>query len=713
MPTSTLANVSRYRFEAAGLDENAFQVVRFSGREAISEPFYFELELVSTSPDIDFGAVVGRPAAFTLMREDEVGSEPLPIHGVVTDFQQSGRTADHVVYQAVLRPRLWRLGLTQQSRVFQEMTVEDIVREVLKGAGLGADDVRFTLQASYAPREYCVQYNETDLEFFSRLLEFEGIAYFFEQDGTRDRLVITDDRAAFGTVPGASTIVYREGAGFARNSEAIQALTLREKLVAGKTVLSDYNYRTPDVGLEVESAATDGGDDEALQYEYGEHYKDVDQGKRLARVRVEELAAQRQVLEGQSDSAALRAGHRFTLSGHYRTALNADYLLTEVRHEGSQAAALGIAGVVDTLDGMPVGGDGAPAGADAPVYSNHFKAIPARVPFRPARKTVVPTIPGLMTAKVETAGGPYAYIDDDGRYRAKMPFDRSGKGGGTASRPIRMAQPYSGPGYGMHFPNHAGTELVWACVDGNPDRPLALGTVPNPSQSSPAVAENRMQNVIRTFGGNELIFDDTDAETSVRLASSDQNALLLDDKEDRAQLTTTGQHLVRLDDANEKILVQSTSGHLVVLDDKNEKVTLQSQAGHFVTVDDAGQKITIADSSGDHSFTIDIGAAKLLIQTTGSIDMHAPDGVIDIKATELRVETSGDTSFKAANIKSEAGGDYTVQAVNVESSASMGQTVKGTQTTVEGAATTTVKGATTNVEGGAMTNVKGPIVNVG
>ncbi|MGH7456961.1 MAG: type VI secretion system tip protein TssI/VgrG, partial [bacterium] len=184
------SNQSRYFFETPALAHDALRVVDFAGQEFLSQLFRFDLNLVSQDPEINFAEVIQKPATLTMMRDDV----PVKIHGLIADFEQGDYTADWVAYRATLVPRMWLLSLNYRSRVFQNMTVEAIVTQVLKDAGFAADDCRFALSGAYKPREYCVQYRETDLSFISRLLEFEGIGFFFEHGDDRETMVITDDR---------------------------------------------------------------------------------------------------------------------------------------------------------------------------------------------------------------------------------------------------------------------------------------------------------------------------------------------------------------------------------------------------------------------------------------------------------------------------------------------------------------------------------------
>jgi type VI secretion system secreted protein VgrG len=491
--SSREAYKARYFFETSAFDADALQVVDFVGQDDISQIFRFDLNLVSKEADIDFTDVINKPATLTMMR----GEEPTKIHGLIADFQQGGRTADWVAYRATLVPRLWLLALNYQSRVFQNMTVEEIITQILKDAGFASDDFRFSLKASYKPREYCVQYRETDLNFISRLMEFEGMYFFFEHGDDRETMVIVDDRSENPMIDGESTISYSTGGGLVAENEqeTVPDFVCREKIVTGKVVLKDYNYRTPETALKSESQLN--GDMPGMYYEYGQHFKDSSEGDRLAKVRNEEIECTRRVMTGASNCVGLRSGFKFSLKDHYRSDLDGDYLLTHVNHFGSQGA------------GMGIGGES--------TYRNDFTCIPAEVQYREPRLTPEPRIPGIMTAKVETAGGDYAYIDEDGRYRVKMPFDLGDKSNGSASRAIRMAQPYSGSNYGIHFPNRANTEMVWACIDGNVDRPLGLSTVPNPSNKAPSVAGNKAQCVIRSAGQNELTLDDTIGSENIYL----------------------------------------------------------------------------------------------------------------------------------------------------------------------------------------------------
>jgi type VI secretion system secreted protein VgrG len=604
------ANVTLYAFESAQLASDTFQVLRFEGTEGISEPFKFKLQLLSEDPDIDFSKVVNETATFTMMR----GDEEVPINGIVTDFSLHGRTEDYVVYRATLRPRLHRLSLSYGSRIFQEKKVEDILRTVLKEAGFSPNDFRFALQASYTPREYCVQYEETDLSFISRLMEFEGMYYFFEHEGGQDTLVITDKKSEHEKIPAPASLRYHEGAGgmVGSDKETVRQLVCEEQMVTGKVQLRDYNYRGPKT-MTAESGTPSDGTGE--RYEYGDsHFRDTSRGNRLADVRKEEIEARKRVVTGESDSMGFRSGFLFTLEKHYRKSLNADYLITQIEHRGSQRAGLD----VDALQPQP---DGEPE----PEYRNHFTCIPATVQYRPPRETPKPEVPGVLTAKIETAGGDYAYIDDQGRYHAKMHFDRlegdrSGRSEGSRSLPIRMKQAYSGSDYGIHFPNHADTEMIVAFENGDIDRPIALGTAPNPSNASPVVSDNKSQNIIRSNAGNEVLVEDQEDETEIRLTTADGHRASLDDGADRIRLGTAGGHEFVMDDDDEYISILSEDGHGFGIDDGDfgpsdkEGVGIGTKSGHRVKLHETDNYIEVTTEKG-HTVKLDDDEKKIEMKT--------------------------------------------------------------------------------------------------
>lgn len=649
-------NASLYFFEAAQLDAGTFQVVRFEGTEQISRPFTFELQLLSEDPDVDFDKVVNKPATFTMMR----GDEEAPIHGIVTDFSVHGQTADHVVYEATLRPRLWRLGLSKRSRIFQEMKVEDILRTVFEGDGLSPSAFKFKLNESYSPREYCVQYQETDLNFVSRLMEFEGMCYFFDHKGGEETLIVTDKKSEHEKMPFPSSISYYTGAeGMDRDEEIVRRMKSQEQVVTGKVKLKDYDYRTADT-LTAESQVDDNLP--GTRYEYGEHYRDTERGKRLAKVRNEEIEAQHRTVHAESDCMGLRSGHLFTLENHFRKSLNQDYLVTKVEHKGSQRAGLDI---------------GSTRESEEPTYRNSAECIPASVQYRPSRDTPKPEVSGVLTAKIESAGGDYAYIDDQGQYRAEMHFDeREGRSEGTKTLPVRMAQPYSGSDYGMHFPNHAGTEVILAFENGDIDRPVALGTSPNDANASPVTSENKTQNLIRTHAGNEVLIDDQEGETKICLRTPGGHEVCLNDEEKRIRLKTSGGHDLRMDDDDEHITLSSKGGHGLTVDDgkpgsPDEGIVLRTESGHDIQINDTDNAVEVETKKGN----------KMRIDDEkDNIKLESGENILAVSRSESRISIDGDKKVRIAcgdaSITLKNDGEIKLEGGPVKLKTSGGRTVK-------------------------------------
>jgi type VI secretion system secreted protein VgrG len=528
--------------------------------------------------------------------------------------------------------------------------------------------------------------------------------------------VIGDSNETFPAIGQSDDIFYNPNRDPLSDKETISDLALTASVVTGLVRLKDYNYRFPTRDLTVESQIDP--DAPGMYYEYGDHYKDAKEGDFLAKRRNEEILAASQVFRGTGDCRLFRAGFKFKMGKHYRDDWNEkEFLITKVTMRGTQRGLFAV---------LPR------AKEVVPTFENRFDAIDAQVEFRPPRITPVPRVSGIMTARVESGGGDeYAFVDDEGRYKAKLFFDMSDKTNGEASRPIRMAQPYSGPGYGLHFPNHADAEIVWACINGDVDRPVALGTIPNPSQASPVTVKNKSQSVIRTAAGNEIVLDDKTNESQVGIQTTDANRILFDDKDDKIEVLTTNKHKITMDDKNKAVTVQTTDGHLLIMDDQNTKITVQSKNGHRLCIDDTdgSESITVADKDDANIFVIDITNNKLVIKTEdGSIDMHAPNGTIDIQATELNIETSGDTSLKAANIKAKADQDYKLEASNISEKADMDLKLKGMNVEakadmnakIEGGMNLEAKGGMqakldgtmTDVSGSAMTKIKGGVVMI-
>ena len=493
------------RFISPAVAEDALIPTTVCGSERISAAFRWELDLVSqtSAGDLDLEALMAQPVTLEILQGSGSRHSPTawrPIHGVLAECAHLIHGKDWIRYRAVLVPQVWLLSLSRDTRIFQQLTVPEMVRQVLASHGLSGPAVEFHVQDNYPVREYVVQYQEDDLAFISRLLEHEGISWYHRHDDERSVLVITDHGHGFTVVVGDTTIPYRARTAADAGSpapavdwyqqEVVDAFSCHQQLVPQAVAVGDWNYRQPGHAL----AANEVVDAHAVSagtYLYGEHQPDATAAKRLALVRAQELRCRKVVYRGGGDQRGFRCGQRFTLETHPRPDFCGDYLLVEVRHEISQALERG-------------------SGSDASThYANQFTAVPAALPYRPELRTPRPQVAGVLNARIDAAGtGQYAEVDEVGRYHVRLGFDRRTAADGTASQAMRMLQPYVGGDHGLHFPLHKAAEVVLLHVNGDPDRPLIAGAVPNPEVPSVVTSANHTQAVLRTAGHNEVRFED-------------------------------------------------------------------------------------------------------------------------------------------------------------------------------------------------------------
>lgn len=501
--------------------ETTFQVFRFEGTEAISRLFRFDIATLSDRQDLDLTALLGKSATLTIT----VGAATRTVHGMIGEVVQEGATAtDEAIYHLVLEPRLADLGRSRQSQIYgpdDAMGIAEILEAELLGRKavgptrsavprLAADDVDINLKRGYPNRDYVVQYQESDLDFIARLMEHLGIFYYFDHQGSDDVLMISDDNVRCAPLPsGPDTVPYRPASGLLRPEDlAVSALTCRTQRLPKTLILRDYDHRKPDVDLTVETTVDAAG--HGVVISYGNKVQSLEESQELASIRAEELQCRRQTFSGTSNHPGFCPGFVFTLEDHYRSDFNQAYLLVEV-HARCELWRPQRAGASDPT---------APRrGADSG-YRNRFVAVPSSVRFRPERRTPQPKATGLVNAMVEAqAPSERADLDADGYYRLRTLFDLSGRAAGQASKAIRKAEPYAGANRGQHFPVAAGTEVLCAHLDGDPDRPVILGCVPNADNPSVVNSTNHLRNRIRTAAGITLDMNDGDGQTGLASAA--------------------------------------------------------------------------------------------------------------------------------------------------------------------------------------------------
>jgi type VI secretion system secreted protein VgrG len=477
-------------------------------------------------------------------------------------------------------------------------------------------------------------------------------------------IIFTDSNDGIYGIEQEEDVFYNLNQDILHDKETITEITCQERVVTGLVQLKDYNYRFPGKQLQAESQID--GEAPGKYCEYGDHFKDEKEGDFLARIRNEEILSTRKIFSGRSDCRLFRAGFRFKMGKHYREEWNEqEYILTRLYLRGDQSGLFPY-----LLQGNQI----------VPTYENSFVAIPADVAFRPPRVTPVPKLYGVLTARLESgAGDEYAFMDDQGRYKMKVPFDLSDKTDGNASRVIRMSQPYSGPGYGIHFPNHADTEIAWTCINGDLDRPLGLGTIPNPSNSSPSTSANKSQSVIRTAGQNELTFDDkTGSENILLHGTKDWTIDIVNDKNQTIgnnETASVGNDRTRDVGNNETISIGSNRDKTVGAN-QSETIgankTISVTGNHTETIAGnmsqtvSGNKIeTVAiakTTSIGAVFQISVGAA--MNETVGAVKAEEIGAT---KSVNVGVNSSEDVGSNKSvnaggNISESAGKDVAIQA---------------------------------------------------
>ena len=508
--------LTRKRFDFASnvLDPNTFGVVHFEGSEGLSQCYRFDISLVSNDFEIDLNKVLQNPAVFTIIRNE--GN--IPFHGILAEFEQQHAVKGYAFYRAMLVPKLWWLNLTYHNQIFLDMNVPDILAAVLQDGGLTpSKDFDIRLQKQYSPLEYVCQYRESHYAFVSRWMEREGLYYFFEQTDDGEKMVITDSSVAHTPMPQGKTLYYSPPSGLEtlHTEEIIRNLVCRQRMLPQKVMLRDYNYRTPSLEIKGDADVLEDGRGEI--YMYGDHFGTAEEGKRLAKIRAEEMLCRKELFIGESGIPYLRPGYVFDLEDHYRHGYNQKYLTADIHHRGGQAGFF-ISGLKEILAERE----------QQPYYANTFTTIPADVQFRPERITEKARFYGSLNAKVDAAGsGQYAELDNQGRYKIILPFDLSGRKDGKASAFLRMAQPYAGTDHGMHFPLHKGTEVLLTFIDGDPDRPIISAAVPNPGTPSMVASGNATMAGIKTASGNKISFQDMEGDRRIIIsAAGDQSQII-------------------------------------------------------------------------------------------------------------------------------------------------------------------------------------------
>ena len=492
----------RYEFISDAAPEDTFGVASWTGLEALSRPYEFDLLLASKRPDLDSSEILGKRARLVISGPEG----ETYYHGRPVLFEQGRRTLGLTMYRVRLVPWFALLANFHSRQVFLDQTLTEIFMEIIKKDGLEDAAVEFRLKDNYPSIPYICQYGESSLDFLNRLMERYGVYYFFEQTPEAEKMVVVDSMLGHKARLGRKKLIYSPPSGLEGGMDdySVREFTCRVSRVPGKVMTGDYNTNRP--GLQIQGRADVPSGGPGRVYMYGGNLSTPEEADALAKIKAQGLQARTKTFTGRSYISAISAGYLYELTDHHRTDFNAGYLIYEVQHQGRQTGPL-FSGLAQASS----------KDEKKPFYSNAFRAIPAAVQYRPETKTVLPKAAGAVTAHVDASGsGKYAELDEQGRYKMKPAFDLIKRAGGKSSQWVRMAQPYAGKG-GFHFPLHKKAEIILTHINGDPDRPIIAAALFNAENQSPVNSLSQAQTILRTGVRNQISMDDTEGSKSIFL----------------------------------------------------------------------------------------------------------------------------------------------------------------------------------------------------
>jgi type VI secretion system secreted protein VgrG len=631
------------------LGKDAIFVSGVNGREALSELFHYELEAYwQGTGDFRFSQLLGKPVTLTMTT---LGGSRL-INGIVSGISQLEMISTGVDQYLHLRiqvvPKLWTLTRNAQSRIFQQKTVPDILTTVLTGL-----TTQQQLTGTYKPREYCVQYRETDFAFASRLMEEEGIFYFFQHSSSDHTMVLGDSPQVHQNLDLQPSIRYEEVIGGTRDDLRIYGWRKAQNLRSGKYTNWDFHFQNPDSNYEssktVQSSVQVGtvshdlsaGPNAAWElYDYPGDYvlrfdgvssgggdqasnlQDAfDDATRTVAIRMKQEAVGSILIYGESNHEGLTPGYKFTLTNHFSD--DGEYVLTGVEHEATQPLA--------------------PDRNTEPFsYQNRFTAIPVALPYTPQRTTPQPVVHGVQTAIVVGPPGDEIFPDKYGRVKVQFPWDRQGQDNANSSCWLRVATFWAGKQWGaIHIPR-IGQEVIVDFLEGDPDHPIIVGSVYNNDQMPPyTLPDNKTQSGIKSrssAGGgaanyNEFRFEDKMGSEEVLLHAEKDLTTEVEHDENRTvgnNRTTT----IQVDET------KTVHGKETITIDGNQSTEI-TQGNQTITLDQGNQTTEL--KMGNQSTTLDMGNQSTNVQM-GSISAQAMQSItLTVGGNSITINQTGIT----------------------------------------------------------------------
>jgi type VI secretion system secreted protein VgrG len=578
----------------------------FTGAETVSQQFSYHLRAVSTDGALDLTGILQQPVVVTLLQPD---GDARFIHGIVSRAMHLDRNKGLTTYHLEIVPWMWFLSLITDCRIFEKKTVRQIIEQIFKDQGF--QDYDFSLTGSYDPREYCVQYRETTLDFISRLMEEEGIFYFFEHSGEKHKLMIRDTQSAFPPCPFSPDVEYGVSTEVTSKKDAIKTLAVEHAVRSQTISLTDYDFQKPKVKLDVRATS-----DRYDLYDYPGKYLTRDLGEQYARIHLEEQESQRVILTGTSSCRQFVTGYQFNLhdiSGQYA---DDSWVLISVAHSASATSYRS-------------------DGKEPFIYENHFQAIPASTSYRPPRVTPRPVVQGTQTAVVVGPDGEELWVDQFGRVKVHFFWDREEK----SSCPVRVSSSWAGKNWGAIQIPRIGQEVVVDFLEGDPDRPLIIGRVYNAEQMPPyTLPDDQTISGVKSRsskgGGmdnyNEIVLEDKKGSEFIRIhAEKDMDEYV---EHDTYEYIGNDRHLMV--DGSQAEMVAGDK-HLTVKGERREAVkgdlSLSVSGNQHVKI---GSVLSVESGQEIHLK----GGMKVVIEAGMQLSLIGPGGFVDIGPAGVTIQ---------------------------------------------------------------------------
>jgi len=490
---------------------------RMAATEELGRLYQFELDLLSKDPNIKFEDILGQNVTIRIRLPD---NKIRYCNGYVSRFCQGGSLGDFNAYIMTVVPWLWFLTRTADCRIFQEKTVPDIIKEVFRDNGFS--DFEEALSGTYRKWEYCVQYRETAFNFVSRLMEQEGIYYYFKHENNKNTLVLSDSVSSHETFPDYEKLRYfpleKE---FPREKDHIYDWSISKEVQPGGFALNDFDFKRPRANLHVKSTVKREHAQSMMEiFDYPGEYVQTNEGEIYARARIQELQVEYEQIQGHANARGICVGNLFKLTDHPRTDQNREYLVVSATHEMESDAYVS-----------------ASASGAKEIYSCNFTVIDSKQPFRPPRTTPKPMIQGPQTAVVVGRSGDEIHTDKYGRVKIQFHWDRYGKRDENSSCWVRVSHPWAGKNWGSVALPRIGQEVIVEFLEGDPDRPIITGRVYNNDNMPPYdLPANATQSGIKSRsskGGNannfnEIRFEDKKGEELVYIHAEKNETIVVE-----------------------------------------------------------------------------------------------------------------------------------------------------------------------------------------